>query len=107
MERTKHFITTLNHIIDRPAMYSVNRVEDIALIWLGYSLSIPKEDAVEFIDFQSNFRLYVKKLFRSKIDYHWSRLIRLNAGSDIDSIDSFKRIFNSFLRYNNENYSLS
>lgn len=77
-------------IIERPAMYCVNNVEDLWLIIFGYTMGIQDNESNNFM---SEFRVFVNKYFKSKDDVDWSRLIRFHSSSDKHSIELFSEIF--------------
>ena len=92
-EKLNELITA---ITKRPAMYGVNKVEDIELIILGYTAcSAVAQDNVS--DFNTAFRNYVNTHFEMTGDYAWPRLIRFHSGSDSHSIELFSKLFFKYL----------
>jgi hypothetical protein len=68
-------IELITAITKRPAMYGVNKVEDIDLIILGY-ITCSAVVQGNALDFNTEFRNYVNKDFEMKGDHAWPRLIR-------------------------------
>jgi hypothetical protein len=96
----KHLFELIAAIIKRPAMFSVNRVEDIQLIIFGYSTcAIQDSDNLE--NFGELFRTFVNEHFESRADHDWARLIRFHSASDIHSIELFADLLNKFKQESN------
>ena len=89
-------IELIKAITKRPAMYGVNRVEDIELIILGYTAcsAVIQENAS---DFNIEFRRYINTHFEMAGDHSWQRLIRFHSGSDSHSIELFSILFSKYL----------
>ena len=84
----------ISPILERPAMYCVNNIEDLYLIVWGYLIG--SEDTPSQ-DFMTYFRKFVNVYFKSKEDVDWPRLIRFYSSSDFHSIELFKQIFTAAL----------
>lgn len=82
--------TFITEILDRPAMYCVNNVEDLNLIIWGYLMGLQSKEDNNFMVY---FRELTNKHFKSKKDTDWSRLIRFYSASDKHSIELFSQIF--------------
>ncbi len=96
-DNTSRFIDLMSHVTERPAMYQVNRVEDIYLMTLGYKLALTGDEVEVFSDFLVSFGVFVNERFDSKEDVDWVRLIRFYSASDSHSINLFNKIFLDFL----------
>ena len=93
----------IQKVVERPAMYSVNNVEDLHLIIQGYLMGSKKEENGSFILY---FREFSNKYFRSKNDIDWVRLIRFHSASDKHSLELFLRIFSLALEKAPKDYKI-
>ena len=82
-------------ITERPAMYGVNRIEDLYLIIRGFLYAHTKTDLE---DLMYNFRIFVNEKWDCKEDAEWCRLIRFYSGSDQHSLELFKSLWEEFVR---------
>jgi len=89
-------IELITAITKRPAMYGVNKVEDIDLIILGY-ITCSAVVQGNALDFNTEFRNYVNKDFEMKGDHAWPRLIRFHSANDSHSIELFSKLFFKYL----------
>lgn len=90
----KHFSGLIDSIINRPAMYGVNKVEDIQLIIFGYT-ACASQSPNDLNDF-GEFRSFVNKHFDSMGDHDWARLIRFYSASDKHSIELFSELYHRY-----------
>jgi hypothetical protein len=81
----------LDLIQKRPAMYGIQKVEDIFLFHFGYNLShshIAINDE-SLNDFSFNFSQFVVQDYNAPSHCNWSTAIRLYSTSDRESVDIF------------------
>lgn len=102
----KNFYSIVAHISEKPGVYGINKVEDIAFLirgmWLiaeGHQIDIVSKFTREFRNFVNH---EYSDYFR-KGDYDWERLIRLYAFSDKNTLERFSELFNSYLAFLNNN----
>lgn len=96
------FLELLFSIIERPAMYGVNNVEDINFIIKGYQFALyDNPEKEKFNNFLSQFREFINKDFETGADYDWARLMRFHSGGDSHSIEIFSRLLNKYLTSSN------
>jgi hypothetical protein len=89
------FLEVLNHRLERPGMYGVNRVEDLYHFIWGYATGANSQ---EVWDLMSDFRVSLNKDWKTTKENHdWPRLIKLYSGSDLHSVELFKQKLNEFL----------
>jgi hypothetical protein len=105
MKEIKKYVDFIKAIVERPAMYQVNRVEDIWLISFGYQHALGELDIKEIGNFLSDFRDYVNKDFQSNQNHSWERLIKLYSGSDKHSIELFGQLFFNYIKSRGENFN--
>ena len=91
------FIEFIDQLTTRPAMYSINKVEDIKLIMFGYCNALKGEERQEIDDLLSSFRVYINENSDLAGDNDWPRVIRFFSGGDRHSIELFTYKFKSFL----------
>jgi len=80
----------------RPAMYSVQNVEDLYLLSFGYLCG---RNDLYLSDFMSDFRDFVNeecKVGKNK-NHHWPRLIRFCSPNDAHSLERFRTLFDRFI----------
>lgn len=82
-------------IIDRPAMYEINNVEDLSLFILGYKMALAESGEVSSL--MVSFREYLNAKLQTTDDVDWPRLIRYHAGGDHNSLKLFSKYFFAFL----------
>lgn len=97
------FFSLINGVINRPAMYGVNNIEDLGLVIFGYNAAFEENELDELL---FNFRTFINKEFDSNGDHDWIRLIRFYSGGDRHSLELFKDKFNSFLKQNKMNFEV-
>ncbi len=88
------FIEFIKAVLDRPAMFCVNNVEDLSLFLTGYNYGSANEETNNIL---SDFRDFVNKHFESKDDVNWPRLIRFYSASDHHSLEVFRKLFFNFI----------
>jgi hypothetical protein len=81
----------LNKIVKRPALYGIQKVEDIFHFYMGYSISfsdrgISDED---LNDFSTHFSEFIIKDYNAPSHCNWSAAIRLYSSSDSESVALF------------------
>ena len=89
-------IELITAITKRPAMYGVNKVEDIALIILGYTACSAVMGNNES-DFNTEFKSFINTHFAMTGDHDWPRLIRFHSGGNLHSIELFSFLFSKYL----------
>lgn len=97
MKERQLFIDFVNMILKRPAMYQVNKVEDLWLVMFGYQCSLSEGANKNIGDMLLDFRKFVNKDFDSKEDFSWDKLVRLYSGSDSHSLELFNQVFSQFI----------
>jgi hypothetical protein len=87
-------IKVVRHLMKRPAMFGINKVEDFDLIILGYTMSYSDENIDYFL---LGFDEFVKKKWPDMGKYNWVKLIRLNCGGDLSSVELFSKLMEEYL----------
>lgn len=89
-------IELIRLLITKPAIFGINRIEDVDLVIKGYfHKSYNKEIEAFFILFNDFVnRIYFKD---RKKDFEWVKIIRFNTSSDSHSIKLFSSLFEKFL----------
>lgn len=95
LESIAQFLSFIKQINNRPGMYGVNQVKDIALIIFGYRYS-NNDEANGIDEFLTGFRAFVNVEFGTKEDFDWPKLIYLYSGSDSHSLQLFDKLFKSY-----------
>ncbi len=90
-------IDFVRSIIKRPALFEVNKIEDLYFILLGYLSALNGEEKNKVFTFLSEFKYFVNKYFKFKEDSTWQRLIRFYSGSDNNSLSLFNKLFEEFI----------
>jgi hypothetical protein len=92
----KDFFKQLSIVLDRPGMFGIQKVEDIAIIFFTEIL-FNRNEALEKCSTQfSSFAR--KEIDENLVNVDWSKIIRLYSGSDYHSIELFKDMFNNFMK---------
>ena len=94
----KSLFELIKSINKRPAMYGINKVEDIQLIILGYYFNSTEDN---YNNFNDEFKIFANKEFEIAGDNDWSGLIRFPSASDQHSIELFSNLFLKFLAVKN------
>ena len=96
----EEWYVTIGHLLKRPAMYGLNKVEDIKLLFLGVRLFCFNNSLLSN-EFETGFNVFVNAFFTKehnfKEPHDWSKLIRLYSGSDKHSLELFGRFFYEYL----------
>jgi hypothetical protein len=87
-------IEVFKAISNKPALFSINKVEECYIFILGYSMSDSDKNIHGFIN--SKFSNFIKRNFNS-IEGEWYQIIRYQATTDAHSLELFKKYFNLFL----------
>jgi hypothetical protein len=83
--------TLLDSMQKRPAMYAMQKVEDIYLFNMGYAISLSHRGIVDedLNDFSENFTKFVIADYNAPSHCNWSTAIRLFSSSDAGSVELF------------------
>jgi hypothetical protein len=89
--KIKHWYTLLAKMQKRPALYCIQRVEDILLFSSGYAMAL---DAAAMMDedlehFSNGFMNFVIADYNAPAHCNWSMAIRLYSSSDAASVELF------------------
>jgi hypothetical protein len=94
MTNKEKFIDLIEAIIHRPAMYQVESVEGLALVFFGYDYACNTDEISLFIN---GFKEFTNNHLESKSSVSWERLIRFNSGGNTHSLELFYKIFKMYL----------
>ncbi len=83
---TQEQIAFLIQVLERPAMYGIERVEDFKLFLLGYERALGESIDEKFVDFWGGFSDFLLEESMPK-GTHWSRIIRFYSGGDHHSLE--------------------
>jgi len=98
LEIINSFKELIQAIINRPAMYMVNNVEDLGLVIFGYLAGVGRTTDNNVLNkFMGDFRKFTNKHFETTFDYDWDRLIRFHSSGDKGSLELFKKLFDLFI----------
>lgn len=90
----KDFLDKLNIVLDRPGMYSIQKVEDISIIFFS-EIFLNRNKEIE--EWSSKFSRFVIKDTNSALEnFDWCKIIRLYSGSDAHSLQLFKELSTKF-----------
>jgi len=93
----KNFIKLINVITDRPGMYMVNNVEDLALVIWGYKCACNAGDRELLENLMDDFKKNVNQRFETKEEIEWVRLFRFHGFGDGNTLSLFKLAFTEFI----------
>ena len=94
MITVKEFLDKLRIVLDRPGMYSIQKVEDINTIFFS-EIFFNRNKEIE--DWSSKFSHFVINDTNNALDnFHWCKIIRLYSGSDAHSLDLFGELCTKF-----------
>jgi hypothetical protein len=81
----------LGEIQKRPALYGIQKVEDIFLFYMGYSMSLSARGVTDedLDDFSANFTKFVVEDYEAPAHCNWSTAIRLYSSSDNAGVELF------------------
>ena len=85
----KDFIKLINAITDRPGMYMVNNVENLALVIWGYKCACNSSDRDLLEKFMEDFKKSVNQRFETEDAIEWVRLIRFHGFGGWEYIEPF------------------
>jgi hypothetical protein len=91
------FVKLINAIADKPGMYMVNNVEDLALVIWGYKRACNARDRELLENLMDDFKKSVNERFETKEVVEWVRLIRFYGFGDSNTLSLFKLAFNDFI----------
>jgi hypothetical protein len=94
------FIGFVRSVIQRPALFEVNKIEDMSLIILGFHSGLDHEDQNVIFNFLQNFKKFVRGHFNFEEESTWQRLIRFYSGGDQSSLFLFDKLFEEFIEKN-------
>jgi hypothetical protein len=89
--QTKKWYKLLENIQKRPAMYGIQKVEDVFLFHMGYAMSLSDRGITDedLNDFSENFTKFVVEDYAAPSHCNWSTAIRLYSTSDTGSVELF------------------
>lgn len=88
------FLEKLDTVLVRPAMFGVQKIEDIQIIFFT-EFFLNKNESVE--KWSGRFSDFVIKDANCDLNnFHWSKIIRLHSGSDAHSLELFKQLREKF-----------
>lgn len=93
----KDFIKLIKAIADRPGMYMINNVEDVALVIWGYKSACKSSNRDLLENFMDDFKKSVNQRFETIEPIEWVRLIRFHGFGDGNTLSLFKSVFNEFI----------
>jgi hypothetical protein len=91
------FISLIESICTRPAMYSVESVLDIRLFSFAYICACPANERIEIGSLLSDFEGFVKIKFDSANSSDWAKEIFYRSSSNLQSIHLFQSLFLDFI----------
>ncbi|MEM8524624.1 MAG: hypothetical protein AAGG68_08265 [Bacteroidota bacterium] len=98
------FIKFMSHILKRPAMHGVYKVEDLSLIIFGYSFGCINSNNGDLNNkIGSLLKNMTEELRKESNDisdnsnYNWFELVRQNSKNDKDSLKKFQEIWHEVL----------
>ena len=88
----------LNNIQKRPALYGIQKVEDLLIFHFGYSMAMLNRGIIddEAEDWNNHFTEHIFKGYSAPSHCNWSTAIRLYSNSDAESVRIF---FEELYRY--------
>lgn len=97
-EGIKLFLNKVRIVLERRAMYGVQKVEDINLIFF-YEIFFNQNQEIE--DWSRRFSFFVAKDIDNKLEnFDWCKIIRLYSGSDAHSLELFQELSSKFIESN-------
>jgi hypothetical protein len=81
----------LSKIQKRPTMYGIQKVEDIFMLYVGYSIALQNKSILDndLMDFETRFTNFVIKDYNAPSHCNWCTAIRLYSSSDSESVAIF------------------
>jgi hypothetical protein len=99
------FTSFFDSVLKRPGMFGIYNVDDMNMFIVGFIRSLYFSDNVEFADtlinYFAKFRKFLNEKYETGNDYDWAKLIRLNTGSGMHSLERFVALFQEFHENNN------
>jgi hypothetical protein len=94
MLTVKEFLDKLKIVLDRPGMYSIQKVEDVSTIFFS-EIFFNRNKEIE--EWSSKFSRFVISDTNNALDnFDWCKIIRLYSGSDAHSLELFRELCNKF-----------
>jgi len=84
-------------LIEKPAVFNINKVEDIAYVLSGYTLGIGEGDAWDFYIGFNDFVSTQIQLNGDKV-YEWHKLIRFRSASDAETLRLYSTYMDRYLK---------
>ncbi|MCB9059861.1 MAG: hypothetical protein H6627_14945 [Calditrichae bacterium] len=85
-----NFFQRLNDILTRPAMYGIQKVEDIKIIFFS-EIFFNQNKEIEI--WSNKFSHFVIEEINNHLhNFDWCKVIRLYSGSDAHSLELFKEL---------------
>lgn len=97
MKAENKLIELIQAIIKRPQMYSVENIDDLSLVCLGFSYGTLASNPDSVGDFLLGFQKFVAKKLKGEGEHSWANLIRFYSGSNKQSLEVFNKLFNEYL----------
>jgi len=95
MAKRIEFIDRLYEILARPAVFAIQRIEDINVIFVA-EIHINRNKELE--DFYQAFSKFISRQNEGCFEnFEWCKIIRLYSGSDFHSIELFKYYLERYL----------
>lgn len=87
-------IEVFKAISNKPALFSINKVEEYYIFILGYSLAQSSKNIHTYIN--KEFSKFILENY-GNIEGQWYQVIRYQSTTDMHSLELFRKYFNSFL----------
>ncbi|WP_281233461.1 hypothetical protein [Flavobacterium gelatinilyticum] len=86
-------------VLERPSIFSVQKVEDFFLFFNGYKIA--RNDSV-VSDFLDDFQTYIQNAHENESlkDYSSEKIIRICSANDLHSLQLLKSWINDFINSN-------
>lgn len=100
MKTVSDYIEFVRLLIARPALFDVNKVEDIYFLLRGFTY---KSNNEELMNFCNSFNSFINKQEfvclkpDAEKEFAWHKITRLYSSSDVNSLELFSRLFERFL----------
>lgn len=94
MITVKEFLDKLKVVLERPAMYGIQKVEDINVMFFSETYFNRNKEIEEW---STKFSRFVIEETNNALDnFDWCKVIRLYSGSDAHSLELFKALSTRF-----------
>ena len=101
----QEFRDFMDMLLERPAMFLINSVDDIYFIVLGYTYAIPNlEQYGEIVEFFNSFNNYLRQQHDlQETTMSWHKIIRFYSSTGQNSLEEFKTQFMAYseIHFNN------